>query len=179
MFTHISTFDLSYPSLSYKVIQTCILILFIEGNSTAFFSHFSRVLWLNCCSIWGWINQVNLFFWPIRVQSHPYTPSLPPKAKMLTHICSMFQPSVRFLSAPSFFVLHPLSLSLGLCHLFSLFLSIFLSLFLSLSLLFAHPSATIEAIEAIETVKDAEGKITLISLCVCIVWVCASSMAAL
>lgn len=77
---------------------------------------------------------------------------------------SMFQPSLRFPSPPPFFVFH---LSLGLCHLLSL------PVLLSFSS-FAHPSATIEAIEAIETVKDAEGKIPLISLCgrVCYMCVC-------
>lgn len=82
---------------------------------------------------------------------------------------SMFQPSLPFPSPPPFFVLH---LSLGLYHLS-------LPVLLSFSS-FAHPSATIEAIEAIETVKDAEGKISLISLCVgarvicvCVrVWTC-------
>ena len=43
----------------------------------------------------------------------------------------------------------------------SVILSLFLSSFLSF-LISAHSSATIEAIEAIETVKDAEGKISLV-----------------
>lgn len=75
----------------------------------------------------------------------------------------MFQPSLRFPSPPSFFVFHLLlrilsflSLSLSSCH--------------SSSFFFCHPSATIEAIEAIETVKDPEGKITLISLWAPCLW---------
>ena len=61
-------------------------------------------------------------------------------------------------------------LSLEPCHLLSRPL---LSSFYS-SLLSTHPSATIEAIEAIETVKDEEGKIPLMSQCVCVrVCVCA------
>lgn len=71
---------------------------------------------------------------------------------------SMFQPSLHFPSPPPFLVHHllfrTLSSSLSSCH--------------SFSLIFCHPSATIEAIEAIETVKDAEGKIPSISLCVCV-----------
>lgn len=74
-------------------------------------------------------------------------------------------------------------LSLEPCHLLSLPLLSFYS-----SLLSAHPSATIEAIEAIETVKDEEGKIPLMSQCVCVrvsvcacerTYVCVCSMAAL
>lgn len=81
---------------------------------------------------------------------------------------SMFQSSLLSSSFPptSSFALHFLLDSV----IFSLFLSSFL-----FSLLSAHSSATIEAIEAIETVKDAEGKISLISLCVGVcVRVCAA-----
>lgn len=80
---------------------------------------------------------------------------------------------------PFFFFSTPFvctSFSLGLCHLLSLpILPFFSSSFPSflpsllpsfLPPLSAHSSATIEAIEAIETVKDAEGKTSLISLCV-------------
>lgn len=90
------------------------------------------------------------------------TTSLCPEVRTFTIICTE-----ACFSLHSFLLLLLLSLifffSLGLCHLLSL--PVLLSF--SSSFLFAHPSATIEAIEAIETVKDAEGKIPLISLCVC------------